>query len=237
VECTLGLLNRSAPQNKQSFSNAADDTKSQERPSVSHQAQINYTVPSQNLAYNNDAVANGDSSNSTYVPSEPPIAHQQTPYPTATQYSTYPESVPNSSNLAYAAQDNYSSYPANTEPVEAPSLLTSFAAQASQVSPAWRSRPGTAQINPSSQAWQQWTTTMTGNTGQLEPQDCYSANALMQLGGRDMGSGTVDNAQTAAGIVDLNVPAGADHSHLGGSVNGGLGVEWPINIFGMGQGS
>jgi hypothetical protein len=78
---------------------------------------------------------------------------------------------------------------------------------------------------------------MTGNTGQLEPQDCYSANALMQLGGRDMGSGTVDNAQTAAGIVDLNVPAGADHSHLGGSVNGGLGVEWPLNIFGMGQGS
>jgi hypothetical protein len=78
---------------------------------------------------------------------------------------------------------------------------------------------------------------MSGNTGQLEPQDCYSANALMQLGGREVGNGATDNPQATSGMVDLSVGAGTDHSHLGGTVNGGLTVEWPLNIFGMGQGS
>lgn len=76
---------------------------------------------------------------------------------------------------------------------------------------------------------------MTGNTSQLEPQDCYSANALMQLGGREMGNGGVDNPQATASMVNMNV--GADHSHLGAPANGNLGVEWPLNIFNMGHGS
>lgn len=92
-------------------------------------------------------------------------------------------------------------------------------------------------MNSGSQAWQQWTTTMTGNTSQLEPQDCYSASALMQLGGREMGNGTADNSQSTAGMVDLNVGVGTEHNHLGGQVNGAMGVEWPLNIFSMGQGS
>lgn len=73
---------------------------------------------------------------------------------------------------------------------------------------------------------------MAGNTGQLEPQDCYSANALMQLGGRDMGNGGVDNSQGNVGM-GLGVGAGNDHGHLNGPVNG-MGVEWPLNLFGMG---
>ena len=238
MECTLGLLSRSAPQNKQPFSNAVEDNKPQKRPSVSHATHSNFTVPSQNLTYSSGIVANGDNvgASSTYVPSEAQMPHQQTPYPTATQYSTYPDSVANSTNLAYAVQDNYSAYPANTDSVEAP-LLTAFAAQASQVSPVWRPNPGAAQINSGSQAWHQWTTTMTGNTGHLEPQDCYSANALMQLGGREMGNGATDNPQATAGMVDLSVGAGTDHSHLGSTANSGLAVEWPLNIFGMEQGS
>lgn len=236
VDCTLGLLTRSLPQSKPAYSNAVEDTKPPRQPSVSHSTQISFPVPSQNLTYNSGTVANGDSTSSTYVPAENQIAHQQTPYPAATQYSAYPESVTNSSNLAYTSHDNFPNYPTNTDSVEAP-LLTAFAAQASQVSPAWRATPGTAQINSGSQAWNQWTTTMSGNTGQLEPQDCYSANALMQLGGREIGNGATDNPQVTAGMVDMSVGAGSENGHLGGSVNGGIGVEWPLNIFGMGQGS
>lgn len=236
MDCTLGLLTRSLPQSKPAYSNAVEDTKPPRRPSVSHSTQISYPVPSQNLTYNSGTVANGDSTSSTYVAAENQIAHQQTPYPAATQYSTYPESGTNSSNLAYTSHDNFPNYPTNTDSVEAP-LLTAFATQASQVSPVWRASPGTAQINSGSQAWHQWTTTMSGNTGQLEPQDCYSANALMQLGGREIGNAATDNPQVTAGMVDMSVGAGSDNGHLGGSVNGGIGVEWPLNIFGMGQGS
>lgn len=236
VDCTLGLLTRSLPQSKPSYPNAVEDTKPPKRPSVPHSSQIGFPVPSQNLAYNSGAVADGDSAASSYVPADTQITHQQTPYPTATQYSTYPEAVTNSSSLAYTPHDNFSSYPTNTDSIEAP-LLTAFAAQTSQVSPVWRPAPDAAQIHPGSRAWHQWAMTMSSNTGQLEPQDCYSANALMQLGGREIGNGAADNPQATAGMVDLSVGAAAENSHMGGAVNGGMGSEWPLNIFGMGQGS
>jgi hypothetical protein len=197
---------------------------------------MSFPVASQSLPYNSNTVANGESATSSYIPAESQIAHQQTPYPAATQYSTYPDPTSNSSNLAYTAHDNFSQYPSNTDSVEAP-LLAAFAAQASQAAPAWRSTPGAPPINSASHAWHQWTTTMAGNTGHLEPQDCYSASALMQLGGREMGNGSVDNQQGSANIVGLNVGTGAEHNHLGGPDTGGIGVEWPLNIFGMGQGS
>jgi hypothetical protein len=71
---------------------------------------------------------------------------------------------------------------------------------------------------------------MTGNLGpNLDSQDCYSANALMQLGGRDLGNG--DGAQANVSIAELTANAtGLDHSHLGQSANG-LPVQWPMNIF------
>jgi hypothetical protein len=234
VDCTLGLLSRSLPQNKPTYANAVEDVKPLKRQSISHPTQINFPVATQNLPYNNTAVANGESAPSAYIPAESQLAHQQTPYPAATQYSTYPDAGTNSSNLAYTTHDNFSAYPATTDSVEAP-LLAAFAAQASQVPPVWRPAPGSTPMNSGSQAWHQWTTTMAGNAGQLEPQDCYSANALMQLGGRDMGNGGADNPQANVGM-GLGVSAGTDHNHLNGSVNN-MGVEWPLSLFGMGPGS
>lgn len=154
-----------------------------------------------------------------------------------------------------------------SDSVEAP-LLAAFAAQASQVPAAWSVRsnapPNTGTLNSStgngagvnggmgvgvngsssgtnvnphsgSQSWQLWTSTMAGN---LEPQDCYSASALMQLGGREMGGGSGDGG------------GGAEMSQMGGGVMGGqqqqggvmgdggsgTGGAWPLNIFDIGSG-
>jgi hypothetical protein len=85
-------------------------------------------------------------------------------------------------------------------------------------------------MGSTSQAWQQWTTTMAGN---LEPQDCYSANALMQLGGRDLAEASsggnlhTGDAQTSVGVGQL------DHGHMAAS---GMAGTWPLNIFDIGQG-
>jgi hypothetical protein len=185
----LDLLDPGLPQRKQAYAHAVEDTRRPKRPSISHPAQINFST--QGFTYNGSAVATGDSASSTYIRAE---THQRRRYPTATQYPTTPESATNSSNLTYAAQDNFSTDSVSIDNVEAP-LVTAFAAQASQVSPAWRPGPGSAQMNFGLQAWHQWTSIMTGNTGQLEPQDCYSANALMQPHGRDMGNETADNSQ------------------------------------------
>jgi hypothetical protein len=71
--------------------------------------------------------------------------------------------------------------------------------------------------------------------GNLEAQDCYSANALMQLGSRELADGTSGangqggDAQTGGvGVGQL------DHGHLGTSA--GMGGTWPLNIFDIGQG-
>ncbi|RFU32708.1 hypothetical protein B7463_g3610, partial [Scytalidium lignicola] len=157
----------------------------------------------------------------------------QTPYPAATQYSAYPDSNSNSSALTYSSQENhgFTNYPAN-DSVEAP-LLAAFAAQASQVAPNNWQRPH----NPASHAWQQWTSTMAGN---LEPQDCYSANALMQLGGRDLGN-TENSGQTTAPITDMAVTQVSqpnvmpDQSHMAASNSSTMGAAWPLNIFDIGH--
>jgi len=83
-------------------------------------------------------------------------------------------------------------------------------------------------------------------TGTLEPQDCYSASALMQLGGRgDLGNGLNGNGD---GGQQTNVNGGVpmtDMNGVGVGVNVGLkgngnehlsGVTWPLNIFDIGQG-
>jgi len=115
-------------------------------------------------------------------------------------------------------------------------MLVAFAAQASQAHSGQDQSPWRASANSmssGSQAWQQWTSTMAGN---LEPQDCYSASALMQLGGRDLadgssgGSGQTLNTQVGVGVGQLEHNVG----HLGAS--GGMGVTWPLNIFDIGQG-
>ena len=63
---------------------------------------------------------------------------------------------------------------------------------------------------------------MTGNLGpNLSSQDCYSANALMQLGGRDLEN--ADNTQADNSIADLTT------GNLSQSGNG-LSAHWPMNF-------
>ena len=152
-----------------------------------------------------------------------------------------------------------------SDSVEAP-LLAAFAAQASQVPAAWPVRSNAppnsatgngvnvnggmgvgvngntsgANGNPhsGSQSWQLWTSTMAGN---LEPQDCYSASALMQLGGREMGGGSGDGgggggaemAQMGGGVM-----GGGQQQQSGmmGDASTGTGGAWPLNVFDIGSG-
>jgi len=71
--------------------------------------------------------------------------------------------------------------------------------------------------------------------GNLEPQDRYSASALMQLGGRDLGV-----QDSAAPLADMtgshgsSVMSGGESSM--GSVHPSSGVAWPLNIFDIGPG-
>jgi hypothetical protein len=70
--------------------------------------------------------------------------------------------------------------------------------------------------------------------GNLEPQDRYSASALMQLGGRDLGV-----PDSAAPLADM--AAGHGSSVMGGgessvgSVHPSSGIAWPLNIFDIGN--
>lgn len=70
--------------------------------------------------------------------------------------------------------------------------------------------------------------------GNLEPQDCYSASALMQLGGRDLTATDVGAEMTQlAGAQTGLMQAGS--GEMGGAAAGGAGA-WPLNIFDIGTG-
>lgn len=77
--------------------------------------------------------------------------------------------------------------------------------------------------------------------GNLEPQDRYSASALMQLGGRDLSA--VTDATSAPSIGDMTsvsaggagISAHADSGNMGGPTIGNAGIAWPLNIFDMSQ--
>lgn len=71
--------------------------------------------------------------------------------------------------------------------------------------------------------------------GNLEPQDRYSASALMQLGGRDLSV-----SDTAAPLADMTGASGSgvmggSESSIGG-VHPSGGIAWPLNIFDIGPG-
>ena len=221
---TLGLLSRSLLSKPQPVYKNALETKPLHRQSSS-QAKNTFSSPSQNCKFDNTTNANSTATmNSAYIQPEAQITHQPTSYPASTQYTTYPDSS-NVSTVTYAPQDNYTSYPPSSS-IEAP-LLTTFATQASQVTPNnWRSN--SQPVYSGSSAWQQWTTTMTGNLGlNIDSQDCYSANALMQLGGRDIANG--DGTQVNVSIAGLTTAVtGLDQSQLGQSANG---MQWPLNMF------
>jgi hypothetical protein len=181
--------------------------------------------------------SNNTNGNSNYLPSDSQMTHQPTPYPSATQYSSYPDPTVGNSGLNYSPQDphSYNNYPnVSADSVEAP-LLAAFAAQAASqgASTNWGTRP-VSQPQHGSQSWQQWTSTMAA--GNLEPQDRYSASALMQLGGRDLS--VPDAVGTSAPMADMGGPntvMGQDSGSIGG-VHPSGGIAWPLNIFDIGQG-
>ncbi|KAI9802470.1 MAG: hypothetical protein M1825_002855 [Sarcosagium campestre] len=110
---------------------------------------------------------------------------------------------------------------------------------------------------PSTQSWHRWTGRMAGS---LEPQDCYSASALMQLGGRALSTVDAANANAnananveaaaaaaavaaQASVAELN---GGDNSSGAAGAGASIGVPsetapqsqapWPLMIFDLGQG-
>lgn len=68
--------------------------------------------------------------------------------------------------------------------------------------------------------------------GSLEPQDAYSASALMQLGGRDLNVADVSSAPMADMTGAQASLMAADGSNMGG---GSMVPSWPLNIFDIGQ--
>jgi len=236
---TLGLLSRSLPAKNNTYSqNTLPDSKSPSR--VSNSGNYGNTTNNTNphiYAFETAATSNGNpTTNSTYVGPENQLSHQQTPYPAATQYSTYPEPAA-STTMTYTPQQTshaYSNYPTSTDPVEAP-LLAAFAAQASQVQANagnWQRSPN---ISGTQASWQQWTNTLAGN---LEPQDCFSASALVQLGGRGIAESN-GSAGQGSNMGEMNHQVGVNMEHgstqLGAHVTGGMGTAWPLNIFDIGQ--
>jgi hypothetical protein len=228
ADSTIGLLSRSLPSSKPTYTKALD-TKPR-RQSISHANHTSFNASSQNYNYNNESATNGDPTPSNYIPVDS-LDHQQTPYPAATQYPNYTDPATNAS-IAYTPNENYSAYPATSDAVDAP-LLAAFATQASQVAPnSWRAPSVSLPTNTASNAWHQWTMEAT-NPGS---EDYHISNALMQLGGREM-RGDHTALHSSSSLTDLNVPAGMDQGHIDGPLNGGIGAQWPMNIFNIGSGN
>jgi hypothetical protein len=234
---TLGLLSRSLPGKATAYSahtnGPMEDTKP---PAQASAPAMTYgtTNASQAYSYSNSPPTNETNNSSSYISSDNAPLHDSTPYPAATQYSTYPDPAPSIAYTPSQPPSSYTTYPSGTDAVEAP-LLAAFAAQASQVhasqSPSqWRTPSNS--MNTTSQSWQQWTSTVAGN---LEPQDCYSANALMQLGGRELADGS-SGTNSQAADAQAGVGGGIGHLDHGQMAPVGMGGTWPLNIFDIGQG-
>ncbi|KAI9850023.1 MAG: hypothetical protein M1838_006196 [Thelocarpon superellum] len=162
-------------------------------------------------------------------------------------------------NAANAAYDLFAR-PSQSQHPSAAAAQAAQAAEAAAAQAAYHATTATATWNPDSQSWRQWTGAMAGN---LEPQDCYSASALMQLGGRDAttsssaahstttstaGGAPPSAAGQAAPVADMsgaNVNARAAAAGLALStpvpVDGGAvaaatqQAPWPLMIFDMGH--
>ncbi|TAQ91549.1 hypothetical protein B7494_g27 [Chlorociboria aeruginascens] len=190
-----------------------------------------FSTSPQTFAYpRNDPNAPATSPN-TYLSPDSQVGRQQTPYPAATQYSSYPDGNTNSTPLSYTSQDNHNfhNYAASSDSAEAP-LLAAFANQASQAASqsSWQQRQG-MQNDPSS-AWAQWTSTMSNG---IDSEDCYSAEALMQLGTRNIGNGEAPHS--SASMAGMTAGHALDHTVVA-THDGSLGNNWPLNIFDVPQG-
>jgi hypothetical protein len=232
TEPTLDLLNRSLPtKNTFAQNNVLEQSKSPSQQSVPPSTSP-YSKPS-TYSFNNSVTPNvNGASVPAYNAADGHLPHQQTPYPQATQYQNYAEPAA-SSNLTYTPQGNHSYTPFSASETHEAPLLAAFAAQASQITPdTWQRRE--SQIpSSSSQAWHQWANTM---THVLDPQENYSANALMQLGAGDMNTANGNVAQTSSALSHEMATSSAgvmDQGQLAGH------VQWPwiFDIGAAGTGS
>jgi len=201
TDSQLGLLSHSLP-SKRSYS------LEESKPIRQQPAQAGYPQP----VYSTNQPVNP----SQYV-ANPVQSHQQTPYPAATQYNSYPDAVPGH-DLTYSPSATYPTYSTSqNETVEAPLGGPYQGAQAhhglSQTSPTNAYHQPTN--NTANLAWQQYASNM---GGLLEPQDCYSASALMQLQG---GRGEVSGEGVHQDLT----------GHLNGQVTEELSGQWPMIVF------
>ncbi|KAG9249253.1 fungal-specific transcription factor domain-containing protein [Calycina marina] len=117
--------------------------------------------------------------------STPVQTRMQTPYPPATQYTNYSEAT-SSRNIAYSPSVTYPTFQQPQGQNVNSTLNTAYdgAAGSSSAHTAPSSNTGLPYRQPPAMspnlAWQQYANNMTGI---LEPQDSYSASALMQLPG------------------------------------------------------
>ncbi|KAI9704979.1 MAG: hypothetical protein M1836_006759 [Candelina mexicana] len=162
--------------------------------------------------------------------------HTQTPYPAVAQY-TYPEP----SISSYSGPSNsYHGAPEYSDPSSIDAVVNNAGSQSSLatgpfVFPNNSTSYQLNQVTAGSQSWRQWTSTMADN---LEPNlDLNSASALMQLGGRNMGSqgtsqGGAPVADMTGGVADVTAVAG--HGLQGADEQSQV---WPLSIFSIGQGA
>jgi len=228
IEGTLGMLDRRVTTpNTAYIQNPKSPEDSKLQLQRSNSGTVFGTLPGYGLEQNPSS--NGVTS---VEYSQGQMSHQTTPYPAATVYSTYAETP---SAISYAPHDNsnaFANYP--TGNTEAP-LVGGFEMTPSQPQQNNQWQRSMSINPPGAQAWQQWTHSI----GQVEPQDRYSASALIQLGARGNAAG-INGAQTT--IPDMNglqpvLGFDPQMGHLHGGIN-----TWPQSTFlepgqGMGPGS
>lgn len=231
---TLSLLHRSLPSRTAYSQGSIHNDHSKSPVERSRSAS---TYPGIATNYYDASSSNGGPA-AAYSPINGHMAHSQTPYPAATQYSSYSE--PPSSSMSYRSGDNphtYSSYQTSSEATGAP-LLTAFANQAhsqshnqSHQAQSWQRSPHLADAG--SMAWHQYTNTVSGSDA-LSSHDAFPANALMSLG---RSAGPNNQANAALSVLVMNAQnmehSGNQMENLGGHLSEGT---WPLNLFDINHG-
>ncbi|KAI9801854.1 MAG: hypothetical protein M1833_002168 [Piccolia ochrophora] len=211
-----------------------------------------FTNTTLNEAFPNTNGANGrinstDRANGYLPADETGLANSSNAYPSTDQYS-YPEPS-TGSNITYPSTGSVfadGAYTSSDEAMAANALNAANASATSQTADpslnlfTTTTQPyqtSTAAWFPGSHSWRQWTGTMAGS---LEPQDCYSASALMQLGGQRGGLGNAEGDVAGSAPVPEMSSAAAAAAAVAAAANVPGDVQsqapWPLMIFDIGQG-
>jgi len=227
IEGTFGMLQKRLAPSHPAYlptSNSPEDSKAHLQRSDSGTAYANMS----NYAIDHSPAVNGQA---TMEYSQGQMGHQSTPYPAATQYSTFTETQ---ATVAYTPHDNthaYNNYPPGNH--QAPLIVNlELTASQDQQNGQWQ-RSTSMDGAPGQGAWYAWTSKM----GEyVEPQDHLSATALMSLGVQ--GNATAfDGGQT--NMNSMQPVIGYDQPHLNPHMNI---HDWPNSLFdnnsnpGIGQG-